>query len=71
MEISLIGEYAGKVWKALDEQGEQEMTHLKKSTALGEKEISAAIGWLAREDKVQAVEGKKGRRKTVLFSLKR
>ncbi len=70
MEISLIGENAGKVWNALNEHGECEMAQLKKATALSEAEIAAAIGWLAREEKIQAAETKKGRRKIILFSLK-
>ena len=45
MEISLIGENAGKVWNALNEHGECEMAQLKKATALSEAEIAAAIGW--------------------------
>lgn len=65
----MIGEYAGKVWKALDEHGEQDMAQLKKTTALSEAEISAAIGWLAREGKIQMAEVKKGRKKVVNYSL--
>ena len=49
MDISLIGANAGSVWNALHENGEMDLTKLKKETKLSEAEILAAIGWLARE----------------------
>ena len=49
MDISLIGANAGSVWNALHENGELDLTKLKKETKLSEAEILAAIGWLARE----------------------
>lgn len=69
MDISLIGANAGSVWNALHENGEMDLTKLKKETKLSETEILAAIGWLAREGKVLSVETKKGRRIVELFSL--
>lgn len=51
MDISLIGANAGSVWNALHENGELDLTKLKKETKLSETEILAAIGWLAREGK--------------------
>ena len=39
------------------------------SSKIAETEILAAIGWLAREDKVKSEEIKKGRRTVALFSL--
>ena len=69
MDISLIGANAGSVWNALHENGELDLTKLKKETKLSEVEILAAIGWLAREGKVKSEETKKGRRTVELFSL--
>lgn len=46
-----IGMNAGIVWQALNE-GEKELKALKKATKLSEKDMYAALGWLAREDKV-------------------
>ena len=69
MDISLIGANAGSVWNALHENGELDLTKLKKETKLSETEILAAIGWLAREGKILSVETKKGRRTVELFSL--
>jgi hypothetical protein len=47
-----IGENAGKVWIALTQAGKSELKDLKKITKLTEKDLYAALGWLAREDKV-------------------
>lgn len=50
--IEKIGSNAGKVWSLLDETGRQEVKELKKATKLTEKDLYAALGWLAREGKV-------------------
>ena len=56
--IEKIGTNAGLVWHAL-EAGKLELKAIKKATKLTEKEIYAALGWLARENKVAiAEEGK-------------
>ena len=47
-----IGSDAGCVWQVLDAQGTKSVKELKKATKLTEKEIYAAIGWLAREEKL-------------------
>lgn len=65
----MIGTQAGAVWNMLHEKGRMDLTQLKKETKLTDKEIIAAIGWLAREGKVQSEEVKKGRKTVELFSL--
>ncbi|GHT53882.1 hypothetical protein FACS189451_06590 [Bacteroidia bacterium] len=52
-----IGTDAGRIWKVLDEEGAKGIKELKKLTKLTEKEVYAAVGWLAREEKL--VFGKK------------
>ena len=52
MTTDIIGFWAGKVWNALNEADVLGMKQLKKITKLKEKEIYAALGWLARENKV-------------------
>ena len=53
MNVETIGLWAGAVWNSLNEaNGTQDMKGLKKVTKLKEKEVFAAIGWLAREGKV-------------------
>lgn len=47
-----IGFDAGNIWKVLDAQGTKSVKELKKVTKLVDKEIYAAIGWLAREEKL-------------------
>ena len=46
-----IGENAGVVWNALS-NGQLEIGALKKAVKLTEKDLYAAIGWLAREEKI-------------------
>ena len=53
MNVEIIGLWAGSVWNALnDANGNLGVKGLKKATKLKEKEIYAALGWLAREGKV-------------------
>ena len=52
MENTLIGETAGKVWHELNEKGEKSVAQLRKETGVDAFSLNAAIGWLAREDKV-------------------
>ncbi|MDH8700821.1 hypothetical protein M2138_000152 [Dysgonomonadaceae bacterium PH5-43] len=47
-----IGTDAGRLWLVLSEQGPKSVKELKKLTKLKDKEVFAAIGWLAREDKL-------------------
>jgi hypothetical protein len=50
---SLFGEQAGTVWQALHEKGPLSETELLTCTHLTEQQLHAAIGWLARENKVR------------------
>lgn len=57
MNVETIGLWAGAVWNALnDAKGTLNVKGLKKATKLKEKEVYAAIGWLAREGKVNVNE---------------
>jgi len=47
-----IGNDAGQVWKVLDANGPKSVKELKKATKFTDKEVYAAIGWLAREEKL-------------------
>ncbi|MDR1737627.1 MAG: winged helix-turn-helix domain-containing protein [Candidatus Symbiothrix sp.] len=47
-----IGSDAGRVWKVLNETGAKSVKDIKKVLKLTDKEIYAAIGWLARESKL-------------------
>ena len=55
MEINNIGNNAGLIWNALNENGKMTETKLKKETALASADFYAALGWLAREGKLNVV----------------
>ncbi len=50
--IEEFGENAGKVWRALETHGPLSETKLMNFTFLSEHQLHAAIGWLARENKI-------------------
>lgn len=51
------GEYAGKIWNALSENGEMTGKELKKAAKLKtEKDLYLGLGWLLREDKLEISE---------------
>lgn len=64
--IEKFGINAGKIWTLLDESGRQNVKDVKKATKLTEKDLYAALGWLAREGKVTVEEDEK----EVFVSLK-
>jgi hypothetical protein len=53
-----FGIHAGRVWTALNSHGPLHEDELKEVTCLRKNEIHAAVGWLAREDKVAHEENK-------------
>ncbi len=59
MNVEVIGTNAGAVWTALSTEGTLTLKQIKKATKLKDKELFAALGWLAREGKlsIDAVEG--------------
>jgi hypothetical protein len=64
---AIAGEIAGKIWQALNENGELAGKDLKKVIKVKtEKEIYMGLGWLLREDKVQVTEIEKD----ILVNLK-
>lgn len=52
MNTETIGVNAGTVWVALNAADALGIKQLKKITKLKDKEVYAALGWLAREGKV-------------------
>ena len=52
MNKSEIGLNAGKVWQLLSDYAKWSSGALKRKSGLKDKELGAAIGWLAREDKI-------------------
>lgn len=56
MNTETIGTWAGLMWNALNEVEVLGLKQVKKATKLKDKELYAAIGWLAREGKLNIVE---------------
>lgn len=59
--IELIGDAAGIVWRALDQSGAVSMTKLLKDIEAPRDLVLQAIGWLAREGKIEIVDSSKGK----------
>lgn len=55
-----IGIAAGKVWSYLKENGRASPSHIARNTGMPRDLVHRAIGWLAREDKLDFEKGKKG-----------
>lgn len=49
---NLIGENAGIVWRTLESKGRLNFEGLQSETGLDMPVLFAAIGWLARENKI-------------------
>ena len=52
MNKNQIGTNAGIVWKLLSDNAHWEYDKLKHASGLSDRDLNAAIGWLAREDKI-------------------
>jgi hypothetical protein len=53
MNKRLIGTNAGIIWNLLNDYQKWNIAQLKEASGLSEREIYAAIGWLARENKIE------------------
>ncbi|WP_298649770.1 winged helix-turn-helix domain-containing protein [uncultured Proteiniphilum sp.] len=53
MNKKAIGTNAGIIWNLLNDYQKWDIPKLRKATGLSEKEIYVAIGWLARENKIE------------------
>lgn len=61
------GQFAGKIWEALNESGQLTGKDLKKATKIrADKDLYLGLGWLLREDKLAIEEVEKD----ILVSLK-
>ncbi len=54
-----IGQAAGISWQYLGQHGETTLSKLKQGTKLSEQILLMAIGWLAREGKLNVVQDKR------------
>ena len=69
MEINNIGANAGIVWNALNANGKLTEAKLKKETGLASAEFYTALGWLAREGKLNLEVEVKGSKSCEYYSL--
>lgn len=54
-----IGRTAGRIWRILDIWEEADISTMKRLSEVDESQIQAALGWLAREDKIRINEKQK------------
>ena len=59
MEINgQVGEAAGEVWHLLNDNGPQTLAQIKKKVNGSGDLVGFALGWLAREDKIEISKDK-------------
>lgn len=54
-----VGIAAGEVWRLLDQSGPQSLAQLKKKLNGSGELLGFAVGWLAREDKLEILKEKR------------
>jgi hypothetical protein len=54
-----VGSTAGEIWHILNDKGPQTVTQLKKKLNGSGEFVGFALGWLAREDKIDISQEKK------------
>lgn len=54
--VASIGEVSGMVWRVLTDNGPMTLAKLVKAVGEPRDTVMQAIGWLAREDKIDLVE---------------
>jgi hypothetical protein len=59
--VASVGEMAGVVWSTLSENGAMTMAQLVKAVGEPRDVVMQALGWLAREDKIDIVEESRSR----------
>lgn len=63
---SIFGSKAGIVWKSLNQIGQGTIGDISNASGLRRELVYAALGWLAREDKIEMQR----RGRAMIFSLK-
>ncbi|KYK22221.1 hypothetical protein AYK25_07400 [Thermoplasmatales archaeon SM1-50] len=67
--VSHIGKDAGKIWRTLEIWGEVDVQSLARLSRIVEQDVFSAVGWLAREGKVDGLVRNIDEKK-ILFWLK-
>ena len=63
--IEQIGQTAGDIWKLLNENGPLSLAKTVKAIGKPRDQVMQALGWLAREDKIDIVE--EGRARVIVL----
>ncbi|HUS99772.1 MAG TPA: winged helix-turn-helix domain-containing protein, partial [Candidatus Thermoplasmatota archaeon] len=53
--VQIIGNDAGKIWRTLEIWGEVDVQSLSRLSRIVEHDVFTAVGWLAREGKVDGI----------------
>lgn len=67
--VPMIGKDAGKIWRTLEIWGEVDAQSLSRLSRIVEQDVFTAVGWLAREGKVDGLVRNIDEKK-ILFWLK-
>jgi hypothetical protein len=59
--VAQIGETAGAAWRALADHGPMSLAKLVERVGGNRDVLMQAVGWLAREDKIEITETRRGR----------
>jgi len=59
LEVKTIGDTAGLVWNFLRTNGESSLSTLEKKVEAPRSMVSMAVGWLAREGKIEVKDEKR------------
>ena len=55
-----VGELAGYVWRFLEDEGESSISSVGEAVDAPRSKVNMAIGWLAREGKLEFVDNGRG-----------
>lgn len=69
MNQNTIGAHSGIIWNLLNNNKRWEYCDLKKESGLSDRDLNAAIGWLARENKIQFESGCKDGKEYLFLAL--
>ena len=51
-----VGEVAGYVWRFLEDEGKSSLSAINDAVDVPRSRVNMAVGWLAREDKIEFVK---------------
>jgi hypothetical protein len=57
--VNSVGATAGEIWAYLEKKGRSSVSAVEKAASAPKREVQMAIGWLAREDKIELAEEKR------------